>query len=130
MKSFMLRAVGNLAANPELLSNKERDLVYTRFALIGNDYAGKDEQGEAREVKSVVWFVAFGALGEALARNAVVGDQLILEAHLRADDWTDAGGQQQHDYSFIVDGFRFGQPGRAKREAFAQQNNRVTRSDP
>ncbi len=114
MKSFTLTAVGNLARNPELVA--KNDTSYTRFCLVGNDYAGKDEEGAAREVTTSIWFVAFGALGESLARNARKGDQLIVEAHVRANNWTDKQGEKQFDHSFIADGFRFGAPGKMKRE--------------
>jgi single-strand DNA-binding protein len=114
MNSFTLTAVGNLARDPELVA--KNDTSYTRFCLVGNDYAGKDEEGAAREVVTTLWLVAFGALGEALARNARKGDQLFVEAHVRASNWTDKQGEKQYDHSFIVDGFRFGAPGRIKRE--------------
>jgi single-strand DNA-binding protein len=114
MNSFTLTAVGNLARNPELVA--KNDTSYTRFCLVGNDYAGKDEGGAAREVVTTLWFVAFGALGEALARNARKGDQLFVEARVRASNWTDKQGEKQYDHSFIVDGFRFGAPGKLKRE--------------
>jgi single-strand DNA-binding protein len=114
MNSFSLTAVGNLARNPELVA--KNDTSYTRFCIVGNDYAGKDEEGAAREVSTSLWFVAFGAMGEALARNARKGDQLIVEAHVRANNWTDKQGEKQYDHSFIVDGFRFGAPGKVKRE--------------
>jgi single-strand DNA-binding protein len=114
MDSFNVTAIGNLAKNPELIS--KGDMTYTRFCLIGNDYAGKDEAGESREVVTSLWFVAFGALGEAIARNSRKGDQLILDARIRASNWTDQQGEKQYDYSFIVDGFRFGAPGKLKRD--------------
>ena len=114
MNSFTLTAVGNLARNPELVA--KNDTSYTRFCIVGNDYAGKDEEGAAREVTTSLWFVAFGALGEALARNARKGDQLFVEAHVRANNWTDKQGEKQYDHSFIADGFRFGAPGKAKRD--------------
>jgi single-strand DNA-binding protein len=116
MNSFTLTAVGNLARNPELVAKS--DTMYTRFCLVGNDYAGKDEEGAAREVITSLWFVAFGGLGEAIAKNARKGDQLIVEARIRANNWTDKQGEKQYDHSFIVQGFRFGAPGRAKREEF------------
>ena len=47
MNSFTLTAVGNLAKDPELAV--KGDTTYTRFCLVGNDYAGKDEHGNARE---------------------------------------------------------------------------------
>ena len=121
MNSFTLTAVGNLARNPELVAKS--DGSYTRFCLVGNDYAGKDEEGAAREVVTSLWFVAFGAMGEALARNARTGDQLIVEARVRASNWTDKQGEKQYDHSFIVEGFRFGAPGRAKREELDAQRD-------
>ena len=114
MNSFTLTAVGNLARNPELVA--KNDSSYARFCLVGNDYAGKDDEGAAREVVTSLWFVAFGAMGEALARNARKGDQLFIEARVRASNWTDKQGEKQYDHSFIVEGFRFGAPGKAKRE--------------
>jgi single-strand DNA-binding protein len=116
MNSFKLMAVGNLARNPELVA--KGDTLYTRFCLVGNDYAGRDEEGAAREVVTSLWFVAFGALGEAVAKNALKGDQLIVEARVRANNWTDQQGEKQYDHDFILEGFRFGAPGPAKREEF------------
>jgi single-strand DNA-binding protein len=114
MNSFTVTAIGNIAKNPELVA--KGDNVYTRFCLIGNDYAGKDEDGAAREVVTSLWFVAFGSLGEAIARNSRKGDQLILDARIRANNWTDEQGERQYDHSFVVEGFRFGAPGKIKRE--------------
>ena len=50
MNSFEVSAVGNLARNPELVTRS--DTSYTRFCLIGNDYAGRDDDGSAREVET------------------------------------------------------------------------------
>ncbi len=116
MNSFMLTAIGNLARNPELVAKS--DTLYTHFCLVGNDYAGRDEEGAAREVVTTVWFVAFGALGEALARNARKGDQLMVAARVRANNWTDKHGEKHYDHTFVVEGFRFGAPGPAKRAEF------------
>jgi single-stranded DNA-binding protein len=94
MNSFNVTAVGNLARNPELIA--KGDIAYTRLCLIGNDYAGKDEGGAAREIVTSLWFVAFGPLGEALAKNARKGDQLIIDARIRANNWTDCRELQQY----------------------------------
>lgn len=116
MNSFTLTAIGNLARSPELVSKGEKS--YTRLCLVGNDYAGKDEEGAAREVVTSLWFVAFGPMGETIAKNARKGDQLIVEARVRSSNWTDEQGEKQYDHSFIVQGFRFGAPGKAKRVEF------------
>jgi single-stranded DNA-binding protein len=114
MNSFTLTAVGNLARNPEHVAKGE--MSYTRFCLVGNDYAGKDEEGASREVVTSLWFVAFGPLGEAIARHSRKGDQLIVEARVRANTWTDKQGEKQFDHDFVVQGLRWGAPGKAKRE--------------
>jgi len=122
MNSFSVTAVGNLAKNPEL--TVKGDTTYTRFCLVGNDYAGKDEQGNAREAVTSLWFVAFEGLGETIAKNARKGDQLILQAQIRSNNWTDKEGERQYDYSFVVQSFRFGAPGKAKREELARREDR------
>ena len=122
MNSFNLTAVGNLAKNPERAV--KGDTTYTRFCLVGNDYAGKDEHGNPREVATSLWFVAFESLGEAIAKNARKGDQLIVQAQIRSNNWTDKDGEIQYDHSFIVQSFRFGAPGRMKREEFARRDER------
>jgi len=121
MNSFTLTAVGNLAKNPELAT--KGDTSYTRICLVGNDYAGKDEHGNVREAVTSLWFVAFEGLGEAIAKNARKGDQLILQAQVRANIWTDKEGEKQYDHSFVVQSFRFGAPGRAKREELASRRD-------
>jgi single-strand DNA-binding protein len=122
MNSFNLIAVGNLAKNPELAV--KGDTTYTRFCLVGNDYAGKDDNGNAREITTSLWFVAFEHLGESIAKNARKGDQLIVQAHIRSNNWTDKDGERQYDHSFVVQSFRFGAPGRVKREEFARREER------
>ena len=122
MHSFNLTAVGNLAKNPEL--TVKGDTTYTRFCLVGNDYAGKDDQGNTREVVTTLWFVAFDGLGETIAKNVRKGDQLILQAQVRSNNWTDKEGELQYDHSFVVQSFRFGAPGKAKREELARREER------
>ena len=117
MNSFTVTAVGNLARDPE--PAVKGDTTYTRLCLVGNDYAGKDEDGNPREAVTSLWFVAFEGLGEAIANNARKGDQLILQAQIRANNWTDREGEKQYDYSFVVLSFRFGAPGRIKRQELA-----------
>ena len=117
MNSFTITAVGNLAKNPELAV--KGDTTYTRICLVGNDYAGRDEHGNAREVVTALWFVAFEGLGETIAKNARKGDQLILQAQIRSNNWTDKEGEKQYDHSFVIQNFRFGAPGKIKREELA-----------
>ncbi len=73
----------------------------------------------AREAVTSVWFTAFESLGEAIAKHARKGDQLIVQAQVRSNNWTDREGEKKYDFSFVVQNFRFGAPGRAKREELA-----------
>jgi single-strand DNA-binding protein len=114
MNSFTLIAVGNLAKDPELVL--KGDTAYTRMCLVGNDFAGNDTGGHSRAACISVWFIAFESLGEAIARNARKGDQLIVQAQIRANNWIHRDGEKQYDHSYVVQGFRFGAPGKAKRE--------------
>jgi single-strand DNA-binding protein len=116
MKSFALTAVGNLAGDPGLASSN--GISYARICPVGNDYAGQDEEGGVREFTTSAWFTAFGALGEALAGHARKGDQLVLAAPVRTQHRAEEG-QNHYEHSFIVDDFRFGAPGKARRAEFA-----------
>jgi single-strand DNA-binding protein len=123
MNSFTVTAIGNLAKDPEF--SIKGDTSYTRICLVGNDYAGKDEKGEVREIATSLWFVAFEALGEAISKNARKGDQLIVQAQIRSNNWTDKEGEKQYDYSFVIQNFKFGAPGKAKREELARREERA-----
>jgi single-strand DNA-binding protein len=121
MNSFTVTAIGNLAKDPELAV--KGDTTYTKICLVGNDYAGKDEQGNAREAVTSIWFVAFESLGEAIAKHARKGDQLIVQAQIRANNWTDKDGEKQYNLSFVILNFRFGAPGKIKREELAARRD-------
>jgi single-strand DNA-binding protein len=121
MNSFTVTAVGNLAKDPE--SAVKGDTNYTKICLVGNDYAGKDEHGNAREAVTSLYFVAFDNLGEVIAKNARKGDQLIVQAQVRDNTWTDKEGEKQYDHSYVIQSFRFGAPGRIKREEMAARRD-------
>jgi len=116
MNSFTLIGIGQLAKDPE--THGTGDKRHTKFALIGNDFAGTGND----ELTTAVFFVAFGSLAKAIAENARKGDQLIVQAQMRANNWTPEGGDTQYGYSHVLTGFRFGAPGRAKREERAARS--------
>ena len=106
MNSFRLSAVGQLARNPEL--NIKGKITFARFCLVGNDEVSEGEGDGPREVVTSLWFLAFGEIATTIARGSSKGDQLILEARVVANHWTDKQGERQHGHTFIVTGFRFG----------------------
>jgi single-strand DNA-binding protein len=122
MNSFTVTAVGNLTKNPELAV--KGDTTYTRFCLVGNDYAGKDEHGNSRETTNSLWFVAFEGIGETIAKHARKGDQMVLQAQIRDNTWIDSSGEKRYDHDFVVQSFKFGAPGRVKREELSRRAGR------
>jgi hypothetical protein len=107
MDSATVFAVGNLLRPPELVVNGDK--AYTRFCLVGTDYTGHGNT--ARETVVSIWFRAEGKIGEEIVRYGRKGDQLIVHACIRSSPTID---EQSHAY--IVKGFRFGAPGKTKRE--------------
>ena len=57
VNSFILRAVGTLARNPEAVPSE--NVTVTRFCLIGHDHTDNDERWMPREIVTSIWFLAF-----------------------------------------------------------------------
>lgn len=108
---------GRLAAAPELIQTGKTPV--TRFRLIRNEYAGKDEQGERRERQVTVQFAAFGGVAEMLANHAFTGDQLIVTASISNNNYTDGDGVERYGFNFEVGQVEFGAPGPEKRRRLA-----------
>lgn len=111
---------GRLAATPELKQHGETKV--TRFRLIRNEYAGKDESGERRERQVSVPFAAFGKKAELIANNTMVGDQLIVHASISNNNYTDSNNVERYDYNFEVEQVEFGAPGAEKRKKLAAES--------
>jgi len=108
--------VGNLAKAVVLSGSGDRAVA--RFTLISNEYAGKDkETGAARERSVSVQFVAFRGQAEAIAKNAMRGDQLIVDYRIENNNY-EKDGEAVYGYNFVVEDFTFGAPGKEKRESF------------
>jgi len=118
MNSFTVTAIGNVATDLALEGEGKNRRV--KIPLIGNDYAGTDDQGNSRQIATTVYFTAFGSMADTLAKHVRKGDQLILSARMQANNYT-SNGEKVYSYNFVVEGFHFGRPGRATREELAQQ---------
>lgn len=111
--------IGNLAGAPVLTGTGERAVC--RFTLIGNEYAGKDrDSGEAKERAVSIQFTAFRAKAEAICKNAMRGDQLIVTHRIENNTYQKAG-ETIYGFNFIVEDFSFGAPGKEKREQFSSR---------
>lgn len=109
--------VGNLARPASVTGQGDRAVA--RFTLIANEYAGKDKDtGEARERSVAIQFTAFRSKAEAIAKNAMKGDQLIIDYRVENNDY-EKNGETVYGYNFVVEDFQFGAPGKEKRDQWA-----------
>lgn len=114
-----LSFVGRMAA--AAVTSHHAGTTVTKFRLIRNEHRGSDEEGNVREEEEVaIPFVAFGARGEALAKNCLTGDQVIVQASI-SNNVFERDGKSVYDYNFRVTKWEFGAPGQAKREQLNRQ---------
>ena len=117
MNSFTVTAIGNLAETrnfPRRAIPPTRGFVWWAMTMQGKmSTAMRARRSRASGSRRST------ALGEAIAKNSRKGDQLIVRAHMRSNNWTDKDGEKKYEHSFIVDSFRFGAPGKIKREELA-----------
>ncbi len=110
--------VGNLARPATVTGAGDRAVA--RFTLIANEYAGKDKDtGQARERAVAIQFTAFRQKAEAIAKNALKGDQLIVDYRVENNDY-EKDGETIYGYNFIIEDFSFGAPGKEKRDQFSR----------
>lgn len=113
---------GRLAKEPVFRDGGRSPVCYV--TLIRNEYAGRDDQGAAKERRVSIDFTAFDGIAHAIAENACVGDQLILSYRVANNNRDVGNGQTEYGYSFIIESFEFGAPGAIKREKLAASANR------
>lgn len=107
---------GRVAAAPSL---EHHSVEVCRFTLIRNEYAGKDDAGDARERVVRMQFVAFGSKAKAIAENIAKGDQMEVEYRVENNDYT-KDGEDIYSFNFVVIDFEFGAPGPITRERLSQ----------
>jgi single-strand DNA-binding protein len=114
MQSAMF--TGNVAKTPVLSGSSEHAVC--KFTLISNEYAGKDEDGKAKERQVSIFFTAFRGKAETIAKHVRKGDQLIVTYRIENNHYQ-KDGEDVYGYNFLVEDFAFGAPGKEKREQMA-----------
>lgn len=109
---------GRAAAAPELITSGNGTKI-ARFRLIRNEFAGRDDKGDRRERTVSIPFTAFAGIAETLAKNVLTGDQLIVSATIRNNNY-EHNGEDRYDYNFEVIEFDYGAPGAEKRKKLAE----------
>lgn len=117
MNGFVIHgAVGRLTKDPQYVT--DASTPYCNFVLIRSDYAGKDRE----DIVTRLPCVAFNGIAKAIGTYARKGDQLILSLRIRNND-REEGGKTHYGFSFIVESFEFGAPGRLKRQELNERGS-------
>lgn len=116
-----LMFTGRATNTPEL--QQRGDKTYARVRLIRNEYIGTDDAGHRMEREVSIQFTAFGRTAEAMAKNVMKGDQLIIFASISNNNY-EKDGAMHYSFNFDIHEFEFGAPGAEKRKFLAdrQQN--------
>lgn len=109
--------IGNLAADPEVKA-MPTGLYVARMRLATNTYAGKDDEGKAKERTEFHNLVAFGKTAEFAGAHLKKGRSVYVEGRLQTSSWDDAAtGQKKYRTEVVVEEIRF--VGRKPAEAAA-----------
>lgn len=101
------------------------DRAVAKFTLIRNQYAGKDEDtGDSLERVVAVQFTAFRKKAEAIAKNFLKGDQMVVVSRVENNNYS-KDGVDYYDFNFVVEDFDFGAPGEEKRGELAARQRQA-----
>src|SRR6266436_6573568 len=97
---------GNLTRDPELRYTP-KGMAIAKFGLAINRN-WKTETGESKEEVTFVDVDAFGRQAETIAQYMKKGRPILVEGHLRLDQWDDKQtGQKRSRLGVVLDSFQF-----------------------
>ncbi|MFV0275811.1 MAG: single-stranded DNA-binding protein [Parahaliea sp.] len=88
---------GRFAADPEAKGESA-----AQFTLISNEYAGKDDAGEAKERAVSIRFVAFKHIAKFIAEYGQKGAKATVFYRIENNHYDDQDGNTHYGYNFIV----------------------------
>ncbi len=98
--------IGHLAADPDVKATPGGTYV-AKMRLATNTYAGKDDEGKAKERTEFHNLVAFGKLAEFAGQHLHKGRLIYADGRLQTSSWDDASGQKRYRTEVVVDEIRF-----------------------
>lgn len=96
---------GNLTRDPQL-SNLPSGTPVCEFGLAMNR-KWKGQDGQQREEVCYVDCRCFGRPAETINKYMTKGQSILIEGHLRFEQWESKEGQKRSRLSVVVDGFQF-----------------------
>lgn len=97
--------VGNLAADPDVKATP-KGMYVANIRLATNTYAGKDDEGHAKQHTEFHHLVAFGKTAEFAGLYLKKGRSVYAEGRLQTRSWED-GGQKRYRTEILVDEIKF-----------------------
>lgn len=98
--------IGHLAADPDVKATPKGTYV-ANLRLATNSYAGKDDEGKAKERTDYHSLVAFGKVAEFAGQYLKKGRLIYADGRLQTSSWEDASGQKRYRTEVVVDEIRF-----------------------
>jgi single-strand DNA-binding protein len=97
--------LGRLTADPEVKITSE-GLHITSIRLVTNSYAGKDEEGHAKEHSEYHQLVAFGKQAENAGAVLTRGRLAYIEGRLQTRSWDGKDGQKHYRTEVVIETWR------------------------
>jgi single-strand DNA-binding protein len=99
--------IGNLTADPDVKALPS-GMYVARMRLATNTYAGKDDEGKAKERTEFHSLVAFGKVAEFAGQWLKKGRTVFVDGKLQTSSWDDAAsGQKKYRTEIVVDEIKF-----------------------
>jgi single-strand DNA-binding protein len=98
--------VGHLAAEPEVKATPA-GMYVAKMRLATNTYAGKDDEGKAKERTEFHNLVAFGKQAEFAGQYLKKGRLIYVDGRLQTSTWDDASGQKRYRTEVVVEEIKF-----------------------
>ena len=98
--------VGHLAAEPEVKATPA-GMYVAKIRLATNTYAGKDDEGKAKERTEFHNLVAFGKQAEFAGQYLKKGRLIYVDGRLQTSTWDDPSGQKRYRTEVVVEEIKF-----------------------
>jgi single-strand DNA-binding protein len=98
--------IGHLAADPDVKATPKGTYV-ANLRLATNTYAGKDDEGKAKERTDFHSLVAFGKVAEFAGQYLKKGRLIYADGRLQTTSWEDTSGQKRYRTEVVVEEIRF-----------------------
>jgi len=98
--------VGHLAAEPEVKATPA-GMYVAKMRLATNTYAGKDDEGKAKERTEFHNLVAFGKVAEFAGQYLKKGRLVYVDGRLQTSTWDDPSGQKRYRTEVVVEEIKF-----------------------